>query len=76
MYGWVSKHLDHCPHKNLADSQAVFDWFTSNVPADSAKRLMMHLSACCKWARKSEIVETNPFDGMASEIKVKKSGTE
>ena len=76
MYGWVAKHLDQCPHKNLADSQAIFDWFTSNVPADSAKRLMMHLSACCKWARKSEIVENNPFDGMAAEIKVQKSGTE
>jgi len=25
MYGWVSKHLDQCPHKNLADSQAIFD---------------------------------------------------
>ncbi|WP_204137021.1 hypothetical protein [Halomicronema sp. CCY15110] len=37
---------------------------------------MMHLSACCKWARKLEVLETNLFDGMASEIKVKKSGTE
>ena len=76
MYGWVANHLDRCPHKTLNEAQAVFDWFTSNVPVDSAKRLMMHLGACCKWAKKSELVGANPFEGMAAEIKVKKSGTD
>ena len=76
MYGWVANHLERCPHKHLADSQAVFDWFTTHVPADSAKRVLMHLGACCRWAKRSDLIGTNPFDGMAAEVKVKKTGTE
>lgn len=76
MYGWVAKHLENCPHKYLSDAQAVFDWLTANVPAGTARRLMMHLAACCNWARKSSLIGSNPFQSMAAEIKVKKSGTE
>lgn len=36
----------------------------------------MHLSACCKWAKKSGFLDSNPFEGSASEVKVKKRGTE
>jgi integrase len=76
MYGWVANHLDRCPHKHVSDSQAIFDWFSSNVPADSAKRIMMHLGACCRWAKKSDILGSNPFDGMSADIKVQKTGSE
>jgi hypothetical protein len=76
MYGWVANHLDRCPHKLPHESQAVFDWMIANVPAGSAKRVMMHLSACCKWARKSGLIDSDPFYGMASEIKVKKVSNE
>ncbi|MBE9136193.1 site-specific integrase [Nodosilinea sp. LEGE 07088] len=76
MYGWVANHLDRCPHKYLGDHQAVFDWVTTHVPADSAKRVMMHLGSCCRWAKRSDLIGSNPFDGMAADVKVKKSGTE
>ncbi|MGB7413702.1 MAG: site-specific integrase, partial [Thermosynechococcaceae cyanobacterium] len=76
MYGWVANHLNRCPHKFPNESQAVFDWLNGNVPANSTKRVLMHLSACCKWAKKSELLDENPFEGAASEVKVKKTGTE
>lgn len=76
MYGWVTNHLDRCPHKLPNEPQAVFDWLVSNIPADSAKRVMMHLSACCKWAKKSGLIDSDPFYGMASEIKLKKASNE
>jgi integrase len=76
MYGWVANHLDRCPHKLPTEAQAVFDWITANVPADSAKRVMMHLSSCCRWARKSGLFDSNPFEDMSSEVKVPKAGTE
>ncbi|MBD1915472.1 MULTISPECIES: site-specific integrase [Cyanophyceae] len=76
MYGWMANHLERCPHKHLADSQAVFDWFTTHIPADSAKRVLMHLGACCRWAKRSDIIGSNPFDGMSADVKVKKTGTE
>lgn len=77
MYGWMSNHLNRCPYKYLTDTQAIFDWFTANVPTNSTKRILMHLAACCRWAKNSGLIEVaNPFDGMAAEIKVKKAGTE
>jgi integrase len=76
MYGWVVNHLERCPHKSPAEAQAIFDWLNANVPANSTKRVLMHLSACCKWAKKSGLLDTNPFENAASEVKVKKSGTE
>jgi integrase len=76
MYDWIADHIDRCPHQSPSNAQAVFDWFVGHVPADSAKRLIMQLSACCKWAKKSALLDSNPFAGMASEIKVKKSSNE
>jgi integrase len=76
MYGWVANHLERCPHKNPNDYQAIFDWFTANVPANSTKRLLMHLSVCCKWAKRSNLVGNNPFEAMAAEIKLKKVSNE
>jgi integrase len=76
MYGWVANHLARCPYKLPTEAQAVFDWLSAHVPANSAQRVLMHLSACCKWARKSGLLNSNPFEGSAAEVKVKKSGTE
>lgn len=77
MYGWVTNHLERCPYKLPTEAQSIFDWLNANVPANSTKRILMHLSACCKWARRSELLEVaNPFEDMAAEVKVKKSGTE
>lgn len=72
MYGWVANHLGRCPHKLPSEYQAIFDWLTANVPANSTKRLLMHLSACCKWAKRSQLIGDNPFESMAAEIKLKK----
>ena len=76
MYGWVANHLKRCPFTLPTESQAIFDWLNAHVPADSAKRVLMHLSACCRWAKKSGIIDSNPFDGYSSEIKLKKRGTQ
>jgi len=76
MYEWVANHIDRCPLKLPSEAQAIFDWLNANVPEDSTKRLLMHFSACCKWARKLGLLELNPFEGVSSEVKVKKTGTE
>ncbi len=77
MYGWVSNHLERCPHKLPTEAQAIFDWLNANVPAGSARRVLMHLSACCKWGKKADLLDmANPFEGMPAEVKVKKAGTE
>ena len=76
MYGWVANHLDRCPYKLPKESQTIFDWLLGHVPADSTKRVLIQLSACCKWAKKSALLDADPFMGMAAEIKLKKASNE
>jgi len=75
-YVLQGRYLQKCPYKSIEDSQQIFDWITLNIPADSVKRLLVALSACCSWAMKNSLIATNPFDGLAKEIKVKKISTE
>jgi integrase len=75
-YMVVSSHLSKCPFKTLEDAQSIFEWATSNLTADSAKRFIMQLNACCNWARKSKLIKENPFNGMTSVIKVPQSSNE
>jgi len=70
MYGWVANHLERCPYEFIHEAQAVFDWLTVNVPADSTRRVLTQLNACCQWASKSGKLEASPFAGMASNIKL------
>jgi len=38
---------------------------------------MMHLSSCCRWARKAGLLDlADPFDRMQAQVKLKKAGTE
>lgn len=76
MYDWVANHIDRCPHKLPTESQAIFDWLTTHVPADSTKRLLTQFSSCCRWAKRSDLIDMNPFDGMAAEIKLNEKDDE
>lgn len=71
-----TKYLVKCPYKSLDESKEIFNWITSNIPAHSAKRLVVELSACCNWGVKNNLITTNPFEGLAKEIDIKKTGNE
>ena len=58
------------PSKSLNDAIAIRDWLVANKTANSAKRIVTQLAACCQWALKSQMISHNPFFGMASEIKI------
>ena len=62
------------PTHNLEEAAKIRDFVLKHFPLDSGKRFITRLSACCKWAIKSGAISENPFDGMASEIKLPKSG--
>lgn len=75
-YMVMSSHIERCPYKALDQAQKLFDWSTANLTPDTAKRFLMQLSACCKWGVKSRLITDNPFEGLQSDIKVKKAGGE
>jgi integrase len=66
-------HLNKLPVYGESDAVAVRDWAVANLTADSAKRFITQLCACCNWAVKSKLIDANPFVAMASEIKLPRS---
>ncbi|AKG21291.1 site-specific integrase [Calothrix sp. 336/3] len=66
----------HLPKKSIADAVAIRDWLVANKPANSAKRILTQINACCDWAVKSQLIESNPFVGMAADIRVPKGESE
>lgn len=48
------------------DSLAVKEILLSTTTADRARDCLMYLGACCDWGVKRNLIEHNPFQGMAS----------
>lgn len=62
------------PTRSLEDAVQIRDWVVAHKPANAVKRLITQLSSCCDWATKSDLLEVNPFSGMAKELKLPKNG--
>ncbi len=66
----------YLPVKTLDKAVAIRDWLIANKSPLSAKKILTQFSACCNWAVKSQLIEDNPFENMASDIKLPKGNTE
>ncbi|ABA22192.1 probable integrase [Trichormus variabilis ATCC 29413] len=66
-------HIDSLPSKDIRDAVAIRDFLLQTLSASTAKRLLTHFAACCRWAESSGLLKSNPFAGMASSIRKPKS---
>ena len=73
MYAVYTRYLEKLPTHELADAPQIRDFALKHFPLESGKRFITRLSACCSWAIQSGMIEENPFEGMASEIKISKA---
>jgi integrase len=64
------------PTQRLVEAVAIRDWLVANKTPNATKRLLTQFSACCEWAVKSALIDSNPFTGMAADIKQPKAETE
>lgn len=69
----IPNHIKQLPAKKLTDAIAIRDYLLVNHSANTAKRVLTHLSACCKWAKDSGLIANNPFAGMAGNIRQPKT---
>jgi integrase len=63
-------HINRLPSQRLEQAVAIRDAILSQMTPGSAKRLLVNISACCKWAIKSQLITVNPFSEFAADIKV------
>jgi integrase len=47
----------------------VRDWLFKDYSSEVARRTLVQINACCKWAVKSGLLSENLFEGMAGDIK-------
>lgn len=75
-YAAVASHISKLPSQyqvlSKENASAIRSWYLKRLSADSTKRTIMQLSACCNWATESGLIPDNPFKGMASKVKVTK----
>ncbi len=75
-YARVDNHIQRFPTKSLDDAIVIRDFLLSKTSAYTAKRIITQLNACYDWAIKSKLINSNPFQEMATEIKLSKAESE
>lgn len=71
-YGKIQKRLQKLPTKNFNNAVEIRDYLREAYSAEVAKRTLKQFNACCNWAVSAKLIVSNPFNGMAREIKSKK----
>lgn len=64
------------PTQALADGVIVRDHLLKTKTAGTAKQLLIQFNAACQWAVKSKLIISNPFQGMAVDIRNKRKQEE
>lgn len=62
--------IDRLPTKAIADAMTIRGYTIANLSAPSAKRMLVQINACCKWALKSGLIDENPFVEMPGSLRV------
>lgn len=65
--------IKRLPTQKLEDAVEIRNYCLSEIPIISCKRFIIQLSACCKWAVSSGLIDENPFHGMSEDIKLPKA---
>lgn len=68
-YARVTRHLERCPYRAIADALKIQKWANVKLSPDAARRFLLHLSACCKWAVENEDLPENPFGNQSYSLK-------
>jgi integrase len=74
-YGKIQKRILKLPTQNLSETREIRDYLLKTYSSEVAKRTLKQFNACCNWAVRSKLLGSNPFEGMASEIKSEKVST-
>ncbi|MHC5930903.1 tyrosine-type recombinase/integrase [Nostoc sp.] len=76
--GRYARAIEKLPTQNISDSDAIAirDYLLKTYPPYTCKRFLTQFSACCKWAEKSKLINSNPFEGLAGDIRAKRWDTD
>lgn len=73
MYQWVSRSINRLESTSLSDVAGIVQTLNRLYPADSRKRLLIRYGAACKYAMSLGLLDENPFEQAAKQVKLAKS---
>lgn len=70
-YDITARHIAKLPPDLQTPEQAIAirDFFMQRLSLDATIRLLQQLSKCCDWALETDLIDRNPFDGLAKKLK-------
>ena len=71
-YSLIEKRIKALPTSDIKDAILIRNHLLSNYSAETTKRTLKQLNACCNWATTSKLIEINPFKDLAKTIKTKR----
>ncbi|MEH1955948.1 tyrosine-type recombinase/integrase [Nostoc sp.] len=71
-YSLIEKRIRALPTADINQAVMVRDHLLSTYSAETAKRTLKQMNACCNWATLSKLIESNPFKDLAKSIKTKR----
>lgn len=69
-YARVKRFIKQFPSASISDAEQIRDWLLKNHTPNTTKRVLVQLSAACNWALKGGLIDSNPFSGLAKDIKL------
>ncbi len=72
-YTKVKNYLGRATDANSLGAIELRNWLLKQTTPGATKKILVQLSACCNWAVKEGLMSTNPFNGMATDIKIPKA---
>jgi integrase len=71
-YGKIAKRIQKFPSPYVEEAIAIQTYLLTHFAAETARRTLDQLSACCNWAKRKKLISDDPFKELAKEIKPKK----
>lgn len=57
----IRNHIAKLPSQELEDARKIRKHLIDSFAIKTAKRVLMHINACCEWAAGEELIVSNPF---------------
>lgn len=70
----LGRHIHNSPHQQISEALDLRGWVLGVTTPEMARRIVHSLATAVKWGVKHQLISAhNPFDGMAEDIRVKRS---
>ncbi|MEH1802786.1 MAG: tyrosine-type recombinase/integrase [Nostoc sp.] len=71
-YSLIEKRIRALPTNDANQAVMIRNYLLSTYSAETAKRTLKQMNACCNWAVLSKLIEVNSFHDLAKGIKTKR----